>query len=193
LAKNIEASTVKTQRKKLKMPPTSGIIGNRVLLKNTYMVEFAPDSADKNHFLTVTKSLKASHNIQPSVIKRRCDIHSSLFSGVSFTVTDNHSVEAIEMIEDAIAIYPVYLVHVPEPIKRSVSSGALDGSGADYIRSYNLTGVTQVHEKFQNFGKGVRVSKPLSRLSSLFVLQFRLSQIEKYEHQKVSQLDNTSL
>ena len=166
------------------MAPVSGNIGNRVLLKNTYMVEFASDSADKNHFRTVTKSLKASHNIQPSVIKKRCDISSSLFSGVSFTVTDDHSVEAIEMIEDAIAIYPVYLVHVPEPIKSYVSSGALDGSGADYIRSYNLTGVTQVHEKFQNFGKGVRVRKASSDKSSLFVLQFRLSWIEKYRTSK---------
>jgi hypothetical protein len=179
----------KTQLK-LKMPSASGNHGNRVLLENTYMVEFALDSADTNHFQKVTKSLKTSHNIQPSGIKKRYDILSSLFSAVSFTVIDNHPVEAIEMIEDAIAVYPVYTVQVPEPIKSSVSSAALDSSGTDYIRSYNLTGVTQVHEIFQNFGQGVRVSKTSSRLSSLFVQQFRLSRIEKHEHQKVSQLEN---
>lgn len=125
------------------------------------MVEFAPNSGDTDHFRTVARSLKASHNIQSSRIKKRCNIHSSLFTGVSFTVTDNHSVEAIEMIQDAIAVYPVYTIHVPDPIKSDVSADGSDGSAADYIRSYNLTGVTQVHQKFQNYGKGVRVNQLL--------------------------------
>ena len=65
------------------------------------------------------------------------------------------------MIQDAIAIYPVYTIHVPDPIKSDVSADGSDGSAADYLRSYNLTGVTEVHQKFKNFGKGVRVSQLL--------------------------------
>jgi hypothetical protein len=137
----------------------AGNIGNRVLIKNTYMVEFASDSVVTNHFQTVTKSLKASHNIQPSKIKKRCTIHSSLFSGVSFTVTDDHPIEAIEMIKNAIAIYPVHTVHVQSPIIRRVSSDTSNDNGTDSIHSYNLTGVTEVQEKLNNFGKGVRVRK----------------------------------
>ena len=159
LVKTNEASTAKTQGRKVKMSPATESSGNQILMKNTYMVEFASNSPDPDHFRTVARSLKASHNILSSRIKKRCDIQSSLFSGVSFTVTGNHSVEAIEMIEDAVAVYPVYAVHVPDPIKSYVSRDGSDGSSADYIRSYNLTGVTEVHQKFKNFGKGVRVSR----------------------------------
>lgn len=141
------------------MLPALENLGNRVLLKNTYIVEFASNSPGQDHFRTVARSLKASHNIQSSRITKRCEIHSSLFSGVSFTISGNHSVEAIEMIDDAVAIYPVYIVHVPDPIRSDVARDGSDGSAADYIRSYNLTGVTEVHRKFQNFGKGVRVCK----------------------------------
>ena len=63
------------------------------------------------------------------------------------------------MIQEAIAIYPVYTIHVSDPIKSDVSADGLDGSVADYFRSYNLTGVTEVHQNFKNFGKGVRVSQ----------------------------------
>lgn len=155
--KGMQASVKKVQSKTVKMSPISEIAGNRVVLKNTYMVEFAPDSVEKNHFRSVTRSLKASHNIQPSGIIKRCDIRSTLFSGVSFTVTTEHSVEAIETIQGAVAVYPVYIVHAPDPVKNSVPSDFIDWSSVDWIHPSNLTSVTQVHEKFQNFGKGVRV------------------------------------
>lgn len=155
--KSTEASVKMIQNKRVKMLPISEIAGNRVLLKNTYMVEFGPESADRNHFRTVTRSLQTSHNIQPSTIKRRCDIRSKLFSGVSFTVTTEHSVEAIETIQGAIAVYPVYIIHAPDSMKNSISSDFIDWSSIDWIHPSNLTSVSQVHEKFQNFGKGVRV------------------------------------
>lgn len=154
LSRTVAASTAKNERPKVKMPPISESSPGRVPLKHTYLVEFPLDSTNTDHFRAVTKSLKATHNIQPSGVKKRCDIRSSLFSGVSFTINDNHPVEAIEMIKDAVAIYPVYLIEVPQPIKRS---NPVYGTDSDYFRSYNLTGVTQVHEKFQNYGKGVRV------------------------------------
>lgn len=163
MPRSIAEPTIKSARRNVKMAPISENPPGRVLLKNTYMVEFASDSADTDHFRAVTKSLKSTHNVQPSGVKKRYDIRSSLFSGISFTVTDNHSIEAIEMIKDAVAVYPVYIVQVPQPIKRS---NPVYGSGTDYFRSYNLTGVTQVHERFQNFGKGVRVCYVSHRLYS---------------------------
>ena len=144
------------------MPTLSTNIENHVLIENTYIVEFAPDASDTDCFRTVTKSLEASHKIKSSRIKKRCQIRTSLFNGVSFTVNGNHPIEAIEMIKDAVAIYPVYTIHVPEPIKDSVASKSFDGSSVGDFRSYDLTGVNQVHQKFQNFGKGIRVRKTLT-------------------------------
>lgn len=159
LDEKVHVLAAKTQRKKVKMLPAPERIGNRVLIHNTYMVEFAPDSGVKNHFRTITDSLKTFQNIRSSEIKQRCTIDSSLFSGVSFTVTTNHSTEAIEMIKDAIAIYPVYTVPAPKPIINPVSSDTLNGMDSNSIHSYNLTGVSHVHEKLNNYGKGVRVRK----------------------------------
>lgn len=169
MTKEAEAATVKTQDTKVKMrlPPES--VRKNVIPK-TYLVEFAPHSVNTKHFPTVIKSLKTTHDIPPSGIRERYTIQSSLFTGVSFTVTDNHPVEAIELIPGAIAIHPVYTVQRPDPIKTSISSDALAGSGADWFRSYNLTGVTQTHEQFQNFGEGVRVRKASSDEFSLFLL-----------------------
>lgn len=140
----------------------SKTIENHVLLENTYMVEFPTDASNTDCFRTVTKSLEASHRIQSARIKKRCQIRTSLFNGVSFTVTGNHPIEAIEMIKDAVSIYPVYTIHVPKPIKDSVSSKSLNGNNGDDFRSYDLTGINQVHQRLQNFGKGVRVRKTLS-------------------------------
>jgi len=139
------------------MFPAAEKIGNSVLMKNTYLVEFSSDSLEKNHFEKVTKSLKLSENIDSSKIQHRSSISSSLFSGVSFTVKENHSIESIEMIKDAIAIYPVYRFQLPKPIKTSVSVKDFYSENAESVNSHNLTGVHQVQQLFNNFGAGVRV------------------------------------
>jgi hypothetical protein len=63
------------------------------------------------------------------------------------------------MIENAIAIYPIYIVPAPRPLKNSISSGILNGNSTDLINSQDLTGVTRVRKELNNFGKGVRVRK----------------------------------
>lgn len=141
------------------MLPAPKKVGDRILIENTYIVEFPLGSDVTNRFGSITKSLKASHDIDSSKVKERCTIQSSLFSGVSFTVNDNHPIEAIEIIKDAIAIYPVYLIPGPKPVKTTFIYDTLYGSGADSINSYNMTGINQVQNNFNNFGAGVRVRK----------------------------------
>jgi hypothetical protein len=150
---------MKNQRTKVKMQPAPSVIGDRVLLKNAYLVEFASSSGVKDHFQTITKSLKASHGIDESAIKLRRIIHSSVFSGASFSLTADHSIEAIEMIEGAIAIYPIYIVPAPRPFANYINATVSYDNTTDLINSHNLTGVTQVHQELHNFGQGVRVRK----------------------------------
>jgi hypothetical protein len=77
------------------------------------------------------------------------------------------------MIKDAIAIYPVYTVPAPSPLKHFIFSDTTTSNNADSIMPHGLTGVDQVHQKLNNFGKGVRVRKSQVCESSLFVLQKR--------------------
>jgi hypothetical protein len=142
------------------MPPTPPVIGNRVLLKNAYLVEFASDSGHKDHFETIAKSLKASHDISELTIIRRHIIQSPLFSGASFSLTVNHPVEAIEMIEGIVAIHPIYSIPAPSPVTTYMNAANVPYDiNTDSINSHNLTGITQVHQQLQNFGAGVRVRK----------------------------------
>lgn len=161
-SKTAQEPNTNLKRPKLKMPAPLRNSDKHVLLENTYMVEFAPDASDTDCFQKVTKSLRASHKIESTRIKKRCQIRTSLINAVSFSVNGNHSIEAIEMIKDAIAIYPVYVIHAVQPVKESTASKSFDGINARDFRSYDLTGVNQVHQKFQNYGKGVRVRKMLS-------------------------------
>ena len=144
----------KKQSPKSKMIPISNVVDDRILVKDSYLVEFASDSGVTNPFRTISTSLKSSHNIPQSAIKLRQTIESDLFSGVSFSLTGNHSVEALESIEEVIAIYPIYIV--PRP--RSMSTNISYNTNTDLTNSHNLTGVSQVHQELHRFGKGVRVS-----------------------------------
>jgi hypothetical protein len=141
------------------MQSAANTIDNRVLLKNTYLVEFALDAQVTDHFETITKSLKASHGISESVVKQRHIIQSSLFSGISFSLAVDLPPEALEQIEEASAIYPVYTVQAPKPIESKIRSNIYYNESLDYINSHVLTGITQVHSELNNFGKGVRVRK----------------------------------
>lgn len=138
---------------RIKMYRDAKNIGNNIRLENTYLVEFKHDSNEANHLAKVTKSLKLSDQIDSSKIQHRSTISSKLFSGVSFTVNANHSIESIEMIHDAIAVYPVYTFNLADQTKASLSIVR----NYETINSYNLTRVEQVHRRLKNFGAGVRV------------------------------------
>jgi hypothetical protein len=154
--------------KKMKLKPAPSIIGNRVLLKNAYLAEFSLDAEIDNHYRTITNSLKASHGIHESVVELRHTIQTSLFSGVSFSINADHSTDALEMIEEAVAIYPIYTVPDPRPIKNGIPTDTLISNFDDIINSHNLTGVTQVHNEFHNYGKGVRVRE--SHICMIFIV-----------------------
>ncbi len=147
------------------------MIGNRVLLKNAYLVEFPSDSGHKDHFETIAKSLKASHGIPKSAIIPRHIIDSSLFSGASFSLTVNHPIEAIEMIEGIAAIHPIYMIPAPSPVTTYMNANVSYDITTDFSNSHNLTGVTQVHQQLKNFGAGVRVRKSQT---STFLRMFAL-------------------
>jgi hypothetical protein len=143
----------------VKIPVAPERIGDLVLLKNTYMVEFPADVDVRNHFRMITESLKASNQIHNSEIKIRSVIRSSLFNGASFSVTTNHSIEASKVLEGAINIHPVYLVPAPRVFESSFSSDKSIDVDSYLINAFELTGVDQVHKQFNNFGTGVRVRK----------------------------------
>ncbi len=140
------------------MASASETIGNRVLLKNTYMVEYPPHIDVKSHFQTITNSLIASKQIQDSEIIMRHVISSSLFNGASFTVTTENSIEASKLIEDAIDIRAVYLIPAPTTFKFVTTSDKVIDTNTNFMNAFELTGVDQV-QKLQNFGAGVRVRK----------------------------------
>jgi hypothetical protein len=170
-----------SQSTQVKMPSTPSVIGNRVLVKNAYLVEFAVDSGVKDHFQTIAKSLKASHGIPESAIIPRRIIDSSLFSGASFSLTVNHPAEAIEMIEGIVAIHPIYTIPAPNPLTTSMNANVSYNITTDFFNSHNLTGVTQVHAQLKNFGAGVRVRKSKT---STFLIMFTLYRepLRRYFH-----------
>ena len=144
--------------KRLEMPLAPSRVGDHVLLNGSYLVEFAAGSDATNHFQQVVESLQATHGIHPSKIEKRRVIDSELFSGVSFSVHVEHPIEAIEMIEGAIAIHPIYSIHTLHSESGSAAASKLDNQFTGSINSHDLTGISQVHQQLQNFGKGVRVS-----------------------------------
>ena len=155
----VETREGQTQQRIMKLPVAPHRVGNDILLKNTYMVEFPADVDVKAHFGRVTASLKASNQIVESEIVLRTVITSSLFNGASFAVTTDNSIEAAQLIENAISIHPVYLIPAPRTFKSSFSSDRSIDADPYLINAFDLTGVGQVHKDFQNFGKGVRVKK----------------------------------
>ena len=121
------------------------------------MIEFPPEINVKNHFRAIGDSLKASNQIEESKIQIRSVIDSSLFNGASFSVTTNDSIEMSKLMEDAIDIYPVYLIPAPRIFKSPFSSDKSIDIEPYLINAFDLTGVDQIHKKLNNFGTGVRV------------------------------------
>jgi hypothetical protein len=134
-------------------------LGNSLLMENAYLVEFDQRVSARNFQQTIFNSLQRSLGIPQSNITMRQVISSSLFSGVSFSVDTKHSIKAIESIPGAIAIYPIYSVTGPESWKDETPLGGESNNRADSISAHKLTGVEQVHNELNNFGKGVRVTK----------------------------------
>ena len=152
IPRNSPINSRKTGSTKVKIYNGPPKIGNSIRLENTYFVEFNPDSNEKNFLSKISKSLRSSN------IQHRSSISTDIFAGVSFTINAEHSIESFELIQDAIAVYPVYTVQLPKPVKESaVYTGAYDGNYAT-INSYNLTRVEQVHKTLKNYGAGVKVA-----------------------------------
>jgi hypothetical protein len=129
------------------------------LLKGSYLAEFEPLSNVDTQWHTICYSLQASLGIEESAMQQRLSIETPLFTGVSFSINAEHSIDALDTIQNAIAFYPVYIIPRPEPMPEIDSPQDFNVNAFLNINSYNLTGVNQVHNAFNNFGNGVRVRK----------------------------------
>ncbi|CAF4105811.1 unnamed protein product [Adineta steineri] len=86
-------------------------------------------------------------------------ISSSLFNGASFSVDSQHSIKMIESIPNVIAVYPVYSIPAPDPLKNYIPlERNADDDETHLVISHDLTGVDQVHQEMKVFGNGVRVA-----------------------------------
>ncbi|CAF1210399.1 unnamed protein product [Adineta ricciae] len=148
----------KIQHKKLMLPSAPERVGDHILLKNTYMVEYLSDIDVEKHFRMITHSLRSSNQISQSEIQIQTVIRSSLFNGASFSVTTNDSIEALKLIEDAIDIQPVYLIPAPHTFDKAVYSDISIDMQNYLVNAFDLTGVEKIHKNFKNFGEGVRVA-----------------------------------
>lgn len=132
---------------------------NSLLVENSYLIEFDHKASVTNFQQRMFNSLQRSFGIARSSITMRQTISSSLFSGVSFSVNTPHSLEAIESIPGAKAVYPIYVVPGPESLaeESKIRSARALENRMDSVIAHKLTGVDQVHEQLKNFGQGVRV------------------------------------
>lgn len=130
---------------------------NYVLEKNAYLVEFPSNIDAKNRRQKIIKCLKDSHGIDESKFRKRRDIDSSLFSGTSISLTTDLPIEALDIVEDAIAVYPIYTVRAPPITMSTTPLDKSNGNDVYSINSHDLTGVKRAHQKLNNYGKGVRV------------------------------------
>lgn len=143
--------------------------GNYEPIPNAYLVEFDLLKNVKNVEQTIVEFLESSHGIRQSTITMRQTISSSLFNGASFSVNSEHSIKMIESIPNVIAVYPVYSIPAPEPLKKYIPFGRnVDDNETPLVISHDLTGVDQVHQQMNVFGNGVRV-----RRSEIFI-RFKL-------------------
>ncbi|CAF3277535.1 unnamed protein product [Rotaria sp. Silwood2] len=133
-------------------------LDNSVLIENAYLVEFDQHVNVRNFQRTIFNSLQRSLGISQSTIAMRQVISSSLFTGASFSVNTEHSIDAIKSIPGAIAIYPIYFVPGPQYFENYWPTGRKSDNQRDSISAHKLTGVDRVHKELKNFGKGVRIA-----------------------------------
>ncbi|CAF1433292.1 unnamed protein product, partial [Adineta steineri] len=133
--------------------------GNYEPIPNAYLIEFDLLKNVKNVEQTIVEFLESSHGIRQSTIRMRQIISSSLFNGASFSVDSEHSIKMIESIPNVIAVYPVYSIPAPDPLKNYIPlERNADDDETHLVISHDLTGVDQVHQEMKVFGNGVRVA-----------------------------------
>lgn len=147
-------------------------MGNRRLMKHTYMIEIASNAQQSDYLNEIAQSC----NIPRANIKQRHAVNSDVGSFISFTVTkdnDTAVMEAIAAMQNVLGIYPVYARKKIKPKKTLLEFDALDLSNISSIMSHDLTGVDQVHHKLKNFGKGVKVRMILNGILINYLSRFR--------------------
>ncbi|CAF3570870.1 unnamed protein product [Rotaria sp. Silwood1] len=158
ITQHYKDSTFGNDGNMIKMYPLEKNLDDSILIENAYLVEFDQSANVRNFQKTIFNSLQRSLGISRPTITMRQVISSSLFTGASFSVNTDHSIEAIKSIPGAIAIYPIYFVPGPESFENYMPTGRKSNNQIDSIIAHKLTGVDQVHKELKNFGKGVRIA-----------------------------------
>ena len=169
----------------VKLPGHSHKLKQYRALRNTYMIELKYGADTKNCLQKVKNALKASKRGHKGEIKHRHTIKSKLFTGMSFELPPDHGLESLEMDDDTVNIYPVYAVPKQSPRDDILCSPQSSDDTVDDFFPHELSGVDDVHKKFGNFGRGVKVSsrkrdqirKEGSKLFHSFILSLKLRAI----------------
>ncbi|UJR29597.1 hypothetical protein I4U23_010814 [Adineta vaga] len=127
------------------------------LLKGAYVIQYPTNTPVKQCFQSVTNSLQKTHRISKSSVGLRTEIKSSLFTGISIQVDDKDAIDALEMIEDAVDVFPVTIIKRPRPKKKSAFVDTLTEEQLKTLVPHDLTGVDDIHKRFKNFGEGVKI------------------------------------
>ncbi|CAF1033567.1 unnamed protein product [Adineta steineri] len=126
-------------------------------LKGTFVVQFATDSADKDHFKKITEALTKNDQTRSLSIEKRLEFETEFFRGVSITVNNEESLHGLADIEDFIEIYSVSRIRRPNLANHAISSNKAISDGIRSITPHRASGVSEVHEKLKDYGKGVRI------------------------------------
>ncbi|UJR24182.1 hypothetical protein I4U23_027148 [Adineta vaga] len=144
-------------RRKMRMLSKSKKSDTPRLLRGAYVIQYPANTPVKKCFQSVTDSLQKTHGISRSLVKTRLEYKSSLFAGISIQVDHKDAIDALEMIEDAIELYPVTISQRPRPKKNSAFFDRLTEAQRKTLIPHYLTGVDDIHKRFKNFGEGVKI------------------------------------
>jgi hypothetical protein len=142
----------------LKIPSDPKGIHGRHVIPNTYMIELKHGADMKSCIQSVKKSWKASKHHQDTDIHERMTIESEYFTGFSFSVSSDNKLDTFEAPEAALRIFQMHQIPKPAPVQGSPPSTVSENDAENQIISHDLTGVSDVHNQFKNFGRGVKVS-----------------------------------
>jgi len=158
-AQSSKISNQNNQKSKfLKIPSDPKGIHGRHVIPNTYMIELKHGADMKSCIQSVKKSWKASKHHQDTDIHERMTIESEYFTGFSFSVSSDNKLDTFEAPEAALRIFQMHQIPKPAPVQGSPPSTVSENDAENQIISHDLTGVSDVHNQFKNFGRGVKVA-----------------------------------
>ncbi|UJR11333.1 hypothetical protein I4U23_015514 [Adineta vaga] len=141
----------KRLKTKLKEICSKQIMGSRQRLKNAVMVEFASDSKDKDYAKKVLETLTKNDRTRSLSVKIRQKFNSEAIHGVSISVNDESTLETLADLDEVVEFHPITIVPAPKPMKYFTASDKLKDGNLQPILPHAISGVSKLHEQFQNY------------------------------------------